>query len=80
MTTRILTPTCKTALSAQIGKLSNRVMPLALWTYLLSLTGSRGFSFFSAMGGVQLKEATIEMQGHHILGFTSQFNFFKKEL
>ncbi len=55
-------------------------MPLALWNYLLSLTGSRGFFFFLAMGGAQLKEATIAEQGHHISVRYSQINFFKKEL
>jgi hypothetical protein len=79
MTTLVFTPTCKTSLSAHIGKLSNRAMPLALWNYLLSLTGSRGFSFFSTMGGYQLKEATIEMQGHYIFNARIANQLFKKE-
>lgn len=60
-----LTPIHTTTWSARLGQLWNRALPLTLRNYLLSLTGSRGFFFFFAMGGVQLEEATLKIQGHY---------------
>ncbi len=77
--TIVSTPTNPPSKS-QLDLLVNRALPLALWNYLLSLTGRRGFFFYFAMGGAQLKEATIEIQGHDLSVRNSHINFFKKEL